>query len=236
MRETQFIYWNVSAREIPLRWDDSKARWIRGKQMTERSAEAFWKWFVENEDELFSFDESAVAARERLFDRLQEQLHIVDPDLVFEFGPREPLREFVVSAGGVKRAFPVVVSVVRAAPALHRWKVIAFRPRRSLMIVEIRGKRIDPDKVRFELLDNGRMIGIRLFIPGYRESDSDLNQIAYLMLDEALGEYDVESQLGLIEMLPLDQRASQQSLPLRDLPLHFDKLVAKLEGRSGHVS
>jgi hypothetical protein len=26
MRETQFVYWNVSARDMPLRWNEAKAR------------------------------------------------------------------------------------------------------------------------------------------------------------------------------------------------------------------
>ena len=34
-----------------------------------------------------------------------------------------------------------------------------------------------------------------------QEDDVDLKQIGYLLLDEALGEYDVETRLGLIKML-----------------------------------
>lgn len=103
-------------------------------------------------------------------------------------------------------------------------------------MVELEGKKIDPDDVRFDLLDNGRTAGIRLFIPQFRESDTALKQIVCLMLDEALGEYDVETRLGLIDMRPFDRRASEQSLSLRELPVRFDKLVAKLEGRSGQIS
>jgi hypothetical protein len=47
-----------------------------------------------------------------------------------------------------------------------------------------------------------------LFIPGFREDDVALQQIGYLLLDGALGEYDVETRLGLIKMLSTGQLES----------------------------
>jgi hypothetical protein len=194
--------------------------------------EQFWNWFIARESELFDFDPDQMAERERLFDELASKLQKIDPDLVFEFGPREPRREFVISAGGIKRAFPAVVSLVGAVPALHRWKVIAFRPRRPLNIVEFQGKRIDPREVQFSLLDNGKIPGIYLFIPGFREKDTALQQIGYLLLDEALGEYDVEFRAGLIKMLSPQTRTAGERYPLTDLPERFDQLIPQFEGRS----
>jgi hypothetical protein len=200
------------------------------------SQEEFWIWFVAHEPELFEFDPSRVADRERIFDELASEMQKIDPDLVFEFGPREPIREFVVSAGGVKRAFPAVVSTVAAVPELDRWKVTAFRPRRALDIVEFQAKRIDPREVQFSLLENGKMPGIYLFIPGFREKDTTLQQIGYLLLDEALGEYDVESRVGLIKLLSPETRTVGERYPLTDLPELFDRLISQLERRSGKSS
>jgi hypothetical protein len=149
----------------------------------------------------------------------------------------EPKREFVVSAGGMQRAFPAVSSLVNSAPPLNRWQVTAFRQRRPISnIVQFRDKRVDPKSVEFVLLDNGKIAGIYLFIRGFREDDVDLKQIGYLLLDEALGEYDVEARLGLIKMLPPDAQTSGERHPLVKLPVLFDKLVARLEGRSGKAS
>jgi len=112
--------------------------------------------------------------------------------------------------------------------------VIAFRPRRTpINTVEIRGKRVDPRNVQFSLLDNGKIAGIYLFIPGFREDDVDFKQIGYLLLDEALGEYDVESRLGLVKMCSPQTVADGDRYPLADLPTLFDQLVSQLEGRSG---
>ena len=195
----------------------------------------FWNWFIQREPELFDFDATREAEREAFFVDIASELHKVDPDLTFEIGPNgRPKREFIISAGGIKRAFPAVVSLVSAAPTLQRWQVTAFRPRRSpISAVEIGGKRVDPRDVQFSLLDNGKIAGLYMFIPGFREDDIDLEQIGYLLLDEALGEYDVESRLGLIKMLSPQTPMDGERHPLADLPALFDRLVSRIEGRTG---
>jgi hypothetical protein len=197
----------------------------------------FWNWFLLHEAELFEFDHSREVERKRLFDRLAGELQKVDPDLTFEFGPPAESREFIVSAAGIRRAFPAVASLADAAPKLDRWRVIAFRPRRwPINVVDIDGRRVDPRDVQFTLLDNGKIAGINLFIPGFRESETDLKQIGYLLLDEALGEFDVESRLGLVRMLSPDARTDGDRYPLQDLPPLFDQLVSRLEGRGKRPS
>jgi hypothetical protein len=193
----------------------------------------FWKWFLRHESELLEFESD----RETVFDRLSKELGKLDPHLTFEFGPKEPKREFVVTAGGIKSAFPAVVALADAAPALDRWRVTAFRPRRNPCgIIELGGKRVDLADVQFSLLDNGKIAGIHLFIPGFLESDVDFKQIGYLLLDEALGEFDVETRLGLIQMLSPDSATEHERYPLVQLPALFDGLISRLEGRSGGPS
>jgi hypothetical protein len=82
-----------------------------------KAQEEFWKWFTQHEAELHDFDPGQDTEREKIFNKLAAQLQKVDPDLTFEFGPTEPGREFVISAGGMKRAFPAVASLVNAAPS-----------------------------------------------------------------------------------------------------------------------
>lgn len=193
----------------------------------------FWTWFKQHEAELFNFE----ADRERIFDQLSTELQKVDPDLAFEFGPKQATREFVISAGGIKRAFRAVSALVDSAPPLKLWRITAFRPRRTPPnVVEFRGKRVNPKDVQFTLLDNGKVAGLYLFIPGFREDDDDLKQIGYLMLDDVLGEYDVEARLGLIKMLSPETGTQGKRYPLSELSARFDELVARLEGRSGKPS
>src|SRR5215470_7188766 len=69
----------------------------------------FWKWFLSHEDEMFHFE----ADQERVFDKLAMALRRVHPDLVFEFSSiQNGRREFVISAAGIKKAFPEVTALV----------------------------------------------------------------------------------------------------------------------------
>jgi hypothetical protein len=188
----------------------------------------FWRWFEKNEPRLFAFDPVKEDERERLFDDLSKHLAKIHPDLTFEFGPQQPKREFVVSAAGIKKAFPEVTKLVAAAPRLERWDVIAFRPRRPLCDIEIGGARMIAKNVQFSLLDNGEIAGIYLFIPGYADGNIAYKQIGYLLLDGVLGEFNVETKLGLIKMYPLEAETDLDRYPLAELPRLFDGLVERL--------
>jgi hypothetical protein len=195
--------------------------------------ERFWNWFIQHEVQILDFESD----QERIFDQLAVELQRIDPNLSFEFGPKEARREFVISASGVKSSFPAVASTVAAAPNLDHWKVTAFRPRRTTPnVVEFRGRRIHPKDVRFSLISNGKSVGIYLFIPGLQEGDADLKQIGYQLLDDALGEFDVESRLGLIKMLPPDVRTEGARYPLAELSARFDELISELGGHSERPS
>jgi len=186
----------------------------------------FWNWFTKHEPDLFDFEKD----REKIFDQIASELAKVDPDLTFEIGPKEPTRDFVISAAGIRRAFPAVVALSTTAPRLARWKIIAFRPRRPPMTIELGDHCIDPDAVFFSLTDDGKLVGVSLFIPGLISSEIVFKQIGYLLLDEALGEYDVETKIGLIEMLAPESRQRGDRYPFRELAKHFDQAITRLEG------
>jgi len=194
--------------------------------------EKFWRWFRKNEATLFDFE----LDRERVFDKLSIALQKVHQNLAFEFGPKNDQgtkREFVISACGIRDAFSSVVALATAAPPLDRWQVTAFRPRRwPLNSIQIADTKIDPDGVEFSLLDNGKIAGLHLYIPGYVETDVNYRQIGYLMLDEALGEYDVETGVGLIKMFSFETQSEFRRYPMTQLPELFDK-HSRLKGRIG---
>src|SRR5579864_4844485 len=104
----------------------------------------FWKWFEAHEDEIFHFDKD----RDKVFDNLAAQLRRVHPDLVFEFSNvTDGRREFTVSAGGIRQAFPEVTALVREAPILSRWQIIAFRQRQDVPKIKCGDKELDRDSL-----------------------------------------------------------------------------------------
>ena len=197
----------------------------------------FWQWFTYHETELFELQIESKKHRERVFDELAIQLQQVDPRLTFEVGSQGLKCEFIISADGVKEAFPAVLQLFRAAPKLERWHFTAFRPRRTeLRSVELGDKEIAPEDVIFSLLSNGSLAGIHLFIPGFCEKDASYKSIGYLLLDECLGEYDVETRVGLIRMFPIDAPYQFERHPLVRLPELFDKLTVQLSQQSQQPS
>jgi hypothetical protein len=188
----------------------------------------FWAWFEQSEALLFGFEHD----QQRVSHQLTMALADVSRDLTFEFGkPRDGTRDFVISAGGIKSAFAAVEALADAAPALSRWKLIKFRPRRTpIMELTYASKAMKPEDIEFCVLSNGRELGIYLFFDGYSEDEAPIwSQIGYLLLDEALGEHAVEAKVGPIRFFPFDAHPDVARRPLPDLPAIFDARFAALK-------
>jgi hypothetical protein len=183
--------------------------------------EDFWNWFKSNEDTLFNFEKN----RERTFDKLGTEMHKLNPSLTFEFGPIEDgKREFVISADGIKDAFPEVEALYAAAPSLPRWKFIKFRPRRKPMDVNYGGVSVPAASVKVQLSRNGQLADLTVFIPTYSESKREAyTAIAFLLLDGTLGEYDVETRVGQIQV-GAAPKSTVRTFSLETLPNAFDAL------------
>jgi hypothetical protein len=191
-----------------------------------KSPEAeFWTWFEKNEDMLFHFERD----QERTFDRLNVAMHKVHPDITFEFGPDENgKREFVISADGLKTAFPAVESLYAAAPSLPRWKFIKFRPRRSPMELQIGELRIKPEDIEVAIEADGNKAGLTVFVHGFNNAkEKHFSQAAFIMLDQAIGEYDMEAKVGFITIKTFEETSQYQRHSLAALPAIFDEFLKK---------
>jgi hypothetical protein len=184
----------------------------------------FWEWFQRNESILFDFERD----QERTFDRLAAEMHKVHPSLTFEFGPKKSnRREFVVSADGIRDAFPKVESLFAAAPALPKWQFVKFRPRREPFDLQYNGVSVKASSISVLLQPDGQKVGLTLLIPGYtKRAHKTYAGIAYLLLDQALGEYDVETRVGFINVQE-PSTATASARPLSQLPAAFDSFFAK---------
>jgi hypothetical protein len=192
------------------------------KLLQQHREKAFWDWFQANDERLYNFERD----QKHTFDLLQSELGKVDKNLTFEFGPIENgRREFIISADGIREAFPKVESLYTAAPALPRWKVVKYRPRREPMDIALGDLRVDCHAIVFGLQPHGDKVDLTIYLPGYSEHTQDKYQsVAFLFLDQALGEYDVETRVGYIELKARDE-APPRALSLAQLPPAFDKLL-----------
>lgn len=183
--------------------------------------ERFWDWFQKNEDALFHFEQD----RSRIFSALTQEIHKVNPSLTFEFGPElNNVREFTISADGIKQAFPDVEALHAAAPRLPRWKFIKFRQRRTPSEISFRGITVNPQSVALRVIPNGEVVDIIVFMKGYTQAAQETyTGIAFLLLDQALGEYDVETRVRQIRVDSISNAPAQTS-SVQDLPKIVDRL------------
>ncbi|MGY4495450.1 hypothetical protein [Pseudomonas sp. TE3610] len=181
----------------------------------------FWNWFVANQSALYRF----TSPTDPVLDQLGSQLKQVNEDLTFELGPVQPegRREFIISADGLKAAFPAVEALYAAAPKLDLWQVVKYRPRRSPVNTLTLGEHtFDPATVRCLLAKDGAKIGIVLMYDDYKQNDALFTQASYLLLDDALGEYAVETQVGFVSVRGMEDRWVKQSFPMTRLAAEFD--------------
>ena len=188
----------------------------------------FWAWFQQRQEKLFNFE----LDQDRIFAELDSALAKVSQHLTFEFGPIvNGTREFVISADGIKADFPAIEALAAAAPVLPRWKIVKFRQRQTPIAgLTFAGKTVRPVDVEFCLLSNGRELGVYLFFDAYSEKEADIwRHIGFLLLDQALGEYDVATKVGPIGIFQSSAHPHAMRYRLPELPKTFDARFSTLK-------
>ena len=141
---------------------------------------------------------------------------------------KTPPRELIVSADGIQSVFPTVKRLVAAAPAIAGWTIIAFRPRKVLAGSSIElgdGTSVSGTDVSFHVLRTaGGKLDLVFYVNRVASPVSDpVKQAVFLLLDSTLGEYDVETRLGAIDIQP-GVAGPKDARTLADLPQAVDAL------------
>ncbi|UFH60289.1 hypothetical protein [Sulfurovum mangrovi] len=184
----------------------------------------FWKWFSENESKYFELEKD----QENLLSQLSSKLTKYQDGATYEISTKDKgIRELIISADGLKEIFPVVEQLVSSAPKLDRWKVIAFRPRQADymgFILNYSGEDFDPKKLWFYYRIEDGYFDLLLYHPTYTEEKRNLYIGAfYILLDSALGEYDVTMNLRYIDHAKLPDEPKEAGLtPFSELREVFD--------------
>lgn len=188
--------------------------------------EPFWEWFKENVSRI----EEGRRAHPTLPDEIVSRLREIHPDLVFEvatYGDRP--NEFIVSADGIRDVFPHVERVVASAPEIPGWRIIAFRPREedwATSTLRYDGFELDPNDLWFRADMIHGEFALTVFADGLAgERRKSLIAAIFLMLDGALGEYDVVTGVRYLDFEELTDAARLSGLrPFTELRDAFDTM------------
>ncbi len=185
----------------------------------------FWRWFAKNAPQI-SADLKALrddALPSKLAtDDVSRRLQRIHPSLVHEIGGEAdgPI-ELIISADGDLDGFAAVARTVSAAPPIEGFNISAFRKRgHPDERLGMFGHEVSLRQIRYETWpDDDGLLAVRLYIPFDGLDEDELDAMAFILLDMALGEYDVATGLGTIETAvgrPSNAR------PLSDLAEEFD--------------
>jgi hypothetical protein len=177
----------------------------------------FWDWFSEKSDEYFSFEND----QDRLFEELTTELHELDENLGFEFSNilENGKREFIISACGIKSSFPAVSNLVINSPSLPKWTIIAFKQPHldCCTTIIVHDLEIDITDVFFLFTKSNGLFDIELHMRGYEETEEWVDG-AFLLLDQAIGEYATEMKIGEIIFKKLKESNIPNLYPITELP------------------
>ncbi len=186
------------------------------------SAEAtFWTWFAKEEGRLAreARSQDPRGAMMEISGHLSAVSPAVIAELAVENDEMHP-HSLVITANGDTTQFETVKKIAAAAPALKGWKVVAFRQRRDPgESIQLEG--FEAKQASFFFRELGRAnkkIDIEILVSGVDDgNDKRVQQAAFLMLDHMLGEYDVETKIGSIAILPLVGKPGADVKPLSQL-------------------
>lgn len=194
----------------------------------EKAAEAaapeasFWTWFAREEVRLAQ--EARAKDPTGAMMEISGHLEAVSPkalaELAIEPDTMHP-HTLVITADGDTAQFPQVKKIVAAAPkTLTKWKVVAFRQRRELgQSIELEGFTAKQEDFFFKETGRARgKVDIEVLVRGMNSAnEKPVQQSAFLMLDHLLGEYDVETKVAAISVVPLPEKPAPEVKPLKDL-------------------
>lgn len=186
--------------------------------------ERFWKVFKQRERE---WSERLADDREAVFDELAAALHRVDDDLAFEVSEHRVSgkRELILSADGIFESFGSVITLYEAAPALHDWKIIAFRPRMESaegFIIRIDELELSYSDIYFRCEPHGDYVDLTVYIRNFDSEDIRFSQAYFLLLDTLIGEFDAVVKIGETKFERLEAADGLQ--PLAELTAIVDAL------------
>jgi hypothetical protein len=166
--------------------------------------EQFWSWFSTNQEALYQATHESVD----LYSTLDEQLNKVHSDLTFEFShnPSNSIKEFCISADGMKEHFPAVIDLVKIAPKLSNWNIRAFRQRitNEEIVISMESIDLSYDDLFFQYSPDHSKISLEIHARNFHNNNDFIGAI-FILLDALLGEYDVATQISTIEWKELDE-------------------------------
>ena len=180
-----------------------------------------WYWF-EHEHEALLAPETRADREEALAYWLDR----IDPGLSYVLDTSGRRNVLTLSADGDVNLFRRVELMVEAAPKVKGWKYVAFRQKtRELTPVAVEPVVLDPATTHFDLYRDTGKIGVVLYIPDFDPDLKEAYRVAAMrLMSQAVGEWDVGTEIGFVDFDNQQVRDMQFSRPFAEFAGVFRKL------------
>ncbi len=189
------------------------------------SARAFWDWLSRDGERIKS---GLARDQQEIREEIHQAFERAFPQLVWEIAVTEDGPwTFCISADGDREKFPLVERAAAEAPDLPGWHIQAFRPRGDLdCTICMDDKELSCDDVWCAVQPSDHGLNLCLQIKGLDEDNAEmLIGAAFILLDNAVGEYDAVMRIGDVEIdvLPDEPIPHPLYFPLHELPAYLDR-------------
>ncbi len=187
-------------------------------------ARAFWAWVASHVDAL----KAVKTGHEPVTAQLAAELEKVEPGLVFELGlGREPF-ELIISADGETKWFPAVKRLVASAGPIPGVKVIAFRPRKDVdgFSMDVGERKLAGSELWFVAKadrEHPGRVAVEIYVEHLDDAQAEqLKTGAFMLLEAAVGEFDLETKIGTIDIMAAAEKPELPLKKLKELPATLD--------------
>lgn len=210
---------------VDLHKENNPNRFFGFMQLFRTKEEKFWEWFSENEINLFNAKNMEDVYIQKLLSKIKK----VHPGLTFEFSTvTDGKKILVISADGISKYFPHVIKLVNEPKLITRWIIVPFRQRLNMngaFSIKIGDSISDWNNFYFVIKDTGRKLDLNIYVKGVDTVNNTVINAVFLLLDSAIGEYDVVTKIGRVDVNPFsDLKGSDKVQAFSMLPAVVDRL------------
>lgn len=194
---------------------------------------AFWREFADTEAALH-----AMPLRERVEEgNVLLERHLEGLALEMSGGDGDAVVDMIVTAHGSIDCFPLLMQVVAAAPKLQHHTLRAFRERTQQpdFPIGMDGFELSTSEVLIACSqDDGQAaLEIRFGREIPQDFQDHARNMAFIMIDHVLGEYDFAVKVGAVDFVEESADPDAEWTPLCLLPPVFDRYWSETLGRTG---
>ena len=193
----------------------------------------FWTWFAQNQHHFLNYLKLSPKLRKHYFFWLEWHLNFYCSGVTFVMvfpKTKNAKGKLILTANGRVNLYEEVQEVVALAPALHKWKIMAFvEPAINYETLEkgtdhpfrFQDISIKASSLFFDAMQDPKskkfLLTIYLDFEDLEENYKDVIQVINIILESLLGEKFLYGNIGRLQLAKLQQTSVDDLLPLYTL-------------------